>query len=844
MKSKKLLATATTVAVAATTVLGGASVAFGATAHSKTAITTKKFWTAPTKAKTIDGNTITTAGHRAAQTLVEIVGLNNRAEQNMAGNPDGIADGAGDQDDPADNIWTKKSGMYSTYQTAGSNCKILGVFGSDNNTNPDPYYYNYFYNLYALDNGLDLTAEDQEVWKVSTEGISPDHADVEGFTLRDSGDIDISPSIYSKAEILIGQQAYSSIKSNSLGGYDGATTTATTYAGYLTELRKLAKSSNVQNSSKFSTYSSDNYQPLVVKYAYQTVYAEGESLQRLASAMNAMSTKNATVDLTALNKGKTNTIAVVGEDGNLQTTGTVKLTNSGTQGRYGNPLETANDYMLYVKGLSSYVYKEATKNNGKLKTVVVIDPCTLSNYDASSASKSVTWAGDNKNYVVAYDNTTSTGRATNCRIAEALENVTINLATAYAHGTNGYTKDTKKVLSTDSKLSGATKWDKGSTYAISLDVVKEADVIVLQGIQSDIGTMSADQFKANMKALGYELDKDVIIAEENPQCVYGMTCNSVESGLAYGFYMGYVYPEILDPVDASAYFYKKVLHVKDSSLQSFMNEMIADGVKNAKIWSTGADNSSTTLSAGWEAKITNSIQEGVNWYNNTATDAQKNALYFTKAGKSGSGKGIIGGDGTITSYTDEGGIFTSYDEKNTNTILKATTYDLSKAKVTVKNATYTGKALTPAVTVKVGDKTIDAANYKVAYKNNKSAGTATVTITAAGKSTYGTAKATFKIAKASQKIKASVKTKTVKYSKLKKASQLVKSISVSGTKGKVTYAKVSGSSKLTVKSSGKIKVKKGTKKGTYTVKVKIKAAKTANYNAATAKTVTVKVKVK
>ncbi|MBO4832261.1 MAG: hypothetical protein J5569_07370, partial [Oscillospiraceae bacterium] len=31
---------------------------------------------------------------------------------------------------------------------------ILGVFGSDINSNPDPYLYNYNYNFYAADNGL------------------------------------------------------------------------------------------------------------------------------------------------------------------------------------------------------------------------------------------------------------------------------------------------------------------------------------------------------------------------------------------------------------------------------------------------------------------------------------------------------------------------------------------------------------------------------------------------------------------------------------------------------------------------------------------------------------------
>ncbi len=61
---------------------------------------------------------------------------------------------------------------------------------------------------------------------------------------------------------------------------------------------------------------------------------------------------------------------------------------------------------------------------------------------------------------------------------------------------------------------------------------------------------------------------------------------------------------------------------------------------------------------------------------------------------------------------------------------------VKNAKVTVKNQTYTGKALKPAVTVKVGKTTLTAGtDYKVSYKNNKAIGTATVTVKGIGKYT-------------------------------------------------------------------------------------------------------------
>ncbi|MCR5207348.1 MAG: cadherin repeat domain-containing protein, partial [Eubacterium sp.] len=50
--------------------------------------------------------------------------------------------------------------------------------------------------------------------------------------------------------------------------------------------------------------------------------------------------------------------------------------------------------------------------------------------------------------------------------------------------------------------------------------------------------------------------------------------------------------------------------------------------------------------------------------------------------------------------------------------------------------------------------------------------------------------------------------------------------------GSVTYAKVKGDKKLSInKNSGKITVKKGLKKGTYKLKVKVSAGGNANYKA-------------
>ena len=164
----------------------------------------------------------------------------------------------------------------------------------------------------------------------------------------------------------------------------------------------------------------------------------------------------------------------------------------------------------------------------------------------------------------------------------------------------------------------------------------------------------------------------------------------------------------------------------------------------------------------------------------------------------------------------------------------------------IANRVYSGKAQTPALTVKYGETALKKdTDYTLKYANNVKVGAATVTVTGKGDYT-GTKRLTFKITKANNPITAKSKTATVKYSKLKKKNQTVErknAITVSKEQGSVTYAKSSGNKKITVSKAGKITVKKGLKKGTYKVKIKVSAAGNATYKAGS-NTVTVKIKVK
>lgn len=174
--------------------------------------------------------------------------------------------------------------------------------------------------------------------------------------------------------------------------------------------------------------------------------------------------------------------------------------------------------------------------------------------------------------------------------------------------------------------------------------------------------------------------------------------------------------------------------------------------------------------------------------------------------------------------------------------------DLSKAAVTLSATSlpYTGKAIKPAVkSVKVGGVVLKAGtDYTVSYSDNIKVGkSAKVKVTGKGNYT-GSATKAFSIVKAANPMKVKTAQKAVAYSKVKSKAQTVKPIAVSKAKGTVSYKKMGGSKQLTVNAkTGKVTVKKGTKKGLYTAKVTVTAKGDSCYKKLS-KTVTFKVRVK
>ena len=192
-------------------------------------------------------------------------------------------------------------------------------------------------------------------------------------------------------------------------------------------------------------------------------------------------------------------------------------------------------------------------------------------------------------------------------------------------------------------------------------------------------------------------------------------------------------------------------------------------------------------------------------------------------------------------------------EKTIKTIPKVS--KISLARTSFK---YTGKIIRPKVIVKNADgAVVGVSNYMVTYSANKKVGKAKATVTFKGAYYKGTKELSFTITKAANPLKIKAKKNAiVKYKKLKKKNQTLKVTKVmkfvKKTSDKKTYklssakkAKKSFKKYFTInKKTGKVTVKKGLKKGTYRVTVKVKAAGNANYKASLYKKVTFKVRVR
>ena len=237
------------------------------------------------------------------------------------------------------------------------------------------------------------------------------------------------------------------------------------------------------------------------------------------------------------------------------------------------------------------------------------------------------------------------------------------------------------------------------------------------------------------------------------------------------------------------------------------------------------------------------------------TNINSSWIYFLGEARDSEGLFSTARVGYGESYSSSNGVnWEDVGLKNINYTIKAFTKDcvgvenIESATVEAYNwkntYTYTGYEIRPVMRVKYKESYLrENIDYTINYQNNLNVGTATISIV--GKGYYkGTINITFEIAKANNSAYISANNKTLKYKNVKKKKQKVSAVTVYYPQGTVKYYKKSGNKNFSInQNTGKITVKKKTKKGTYKIKIKVIVEGNSNYYAAS-KTVITKIKIK
>lgn len=283
LKCKKLVAAA--MALVMTASLSVSAMAAGDITASQEQTQTYTYQ-APTAPMAVDEGIVTASAHRAASPILGLLGVNATSGFGM------INGGA-----PAD---------FTEAQSSAA----LGIWGSALNENPDPYYWNYFYNYYANENGLAI-AEDALI--NTNAAASPMKAD--STLVEEYGNVSVS--LYTRPDILVG------CSTGNGADVDG-------YNDQLATIRGFAKD------SPYYQEGDENYSPKLVSYQTTTIKEMIWSVHQLADAIAEV----------AAETGKTT--------------------------RYGDVQKIAQDYEEYVYGIIAYVQQQLAAKGLEQKTVAVV----------------------------------------------------------------------------------------------------------------------------------------------------------------------------------------------------------------------------------------------------------------------------------------------------------------------------------------------------------------------------------------------------------------------------------------------------------------------------------------
>ncbi len=400
------------------------------------------YFDAPTSEMEVDPSYGTAAVHRAASVLPEILGLST-----------------------VSGFSTINGGMPTNLEAAQGTL-MLGAFGTNMNDNPDPFYYNLFYNFYASENDLELSQH--AMLNDNNVSASPGGADT---TIIDGYGTSIS--LAGRPDMLIGCSG----NGDDISGYDA--------------LIEDIRSGEI--GEQYYQEGDETYNPYLVAYTFTYTYDMVVVANTVAHIM----------DTSMAEDGKYGrySVQVLGENGQTAT-------------------QIAEHLGDYVNGISLYVLEEIANNPSVDKKTSAV----ISSIDAEGGT-------------ITLANSDSQSATSNNRIAEYCELVTDNIANT----------------------------ELGTSVTIP-EMMDNADAIVFSGGNMTTLLQAIQQYDTD-NGTDYEdmLDEKVVI-QNYPNSVYGITMNSIENTMGFGYFVGYLYCDVLpeiNPVYMTAYFYQNFYHISD-----------------------------------------------------------------------------------------------------------------------------------------------------------------------------------------------------------------------------------------------------------------------------------------
>jgi len=485
---------------------------------------------APTSGIEADDDTYLTGATAAANTVVlSLLGINVTS-----------SDGAG---------LYQASGSSSSYGTDSSN---LGIFGSDINDNPDPYIYNFFYNLNSTQSGGSTYSEDDYALWTATPYSLIWGSNKSGPTGGANGTVTITvggvtkttnPAFYYEPDILLG------------GGTNG----------YATELANYQAEYN------------EDYDPTIF-LGYGTgsgnYAASGTRSDGLGLEYNQFDMTKGVVYLGSVVQNLMN------ETGKV---------NRYDQGTY----EIAVDYDKYDRGLYYYVLS-------------MIDSGDLTQVRYAS---SLSYDSDTGYYAV----TQGTGR--NAQYASGIGVDIFDLLEDGYTFSDGTVVEASEITSSGGGMGGPGGGSSTSTgYYLTSDQLIEilnAPTAENEDATGVVIGSSASSVDPNGTLTG----AGVRFLSSLPSCVYGMTMQTVENGMGIPFYIGFFYYDqdsSLNPVSYIYYWMEHFYHVSDNEA---MDEVIINMLEDADL-PGGLTADSSHADAYSSSEIEDQIIAGIEYYEN------------------------------------------------------------------------------------------------------------------------------------------------------------------------------------------------------------------------------------